>query len=274
MTKPEHQGRVIRKEIRIQAPADKVYDAWAKPEQIAKWFVDRAENEMRVGETVTWHFDGFDMKATLEVHEAKPGRHLVFGGKRPDGAPALQEVVLETEEGVTVLRLVNSGFLEGEQWNDEFEGVDSGWTLVLATLRHWLERYPDARKSGHTIVLRPAAFQYDALQPHYRTAAGLAWLGDDVACDPEPLEKGARLRATVDGALPLEGEVLASSPREVLVSWPQQDGVLGLKAFAAGPGGRMVGLDFRSWDRPDDDVAKVRGHLERALGRLAERLSG
>jgi uncharacterized protein YndB with AHSA1/START domain len=274
VTEREHQGRAIRKEIVIHAPADAVYDAWVLPEKIAQWFVDRAENEMRAGETVKWRFDFFGMDFPIAVYETEPGKRLVFGNERPGGPPALQEVTLETDGGSTVLRLVNSGFLEGEEWDDEFEGIDSGWELALAQLRYWLETHREAKQSRHTLVMRPAKFDYEALQPHFRTAEGLAaWLGKDVGCEPEPLAVGARLRAKVDGALPLDGEVLASSPREVLVSWPEQNGALALKAFAMGPGARMIALSFRAWDRPDDEMAKVRGHLDRAVGRLAETLS-
>src|SRR5690606_23746181 len=41
-----HVGRVVRKEIEITADAARVYEAWADPERIATWFVDRAEGDM------------------------------------------------------------------------------------------------------------------------------------------------------------------------------------------------------------------------------------
>jgi hypothetical protein len=228
---------------------------------------------MVAGGTVTWYFDAFDMALTIEVYEAKPGERLVFGGQRPGGPPALQEVILERDGGATVLRLVNSGFMEGDEWDEEFEGIDSGWTMALAQLRRWLEHYPDARGSAHVTVMRPATFDYDTLQSRYRTAVGLGeWLGNDVVCTPEPLGEEARLRLRIDGALPLEGDVLASSSRELLVSWPEQRGVLCLKAFSAGPDTRMVALDFRAWDRPNGEVAEVREHLQRALDRLVTRV--
>jgi len=269
MARRKHEGRAVRKEIRIEAPPEAVFDAWAKPEQIAKWFVDGAENEMREGETVKWRFDAFGMDLPIEVYEVEPGKYLAFGGQRPGGPPALQEIILEKDGGATILRLVNSGFLDGEEWDDEFDGVDSGWTMALAALKHWLEKHADAKSSAHVTLMRPAKFEYDELQPRYRTAAGLGWLGEDVAGDPEPLKEGARLNAKVDGALPLDGEVLASTTRELLVSWPEQDAVLGFKAFAAGPAGRMVSLDYRTWDR---EVADVKGNLERALDRLASEI--
>lgn len=275
-TRRRHHGRAVRKEIEIDASPEALWDAWAKPEEIARWFVDRAEGEMAAGATVTWVFERFGYRLPIEVYDAEPGEYLAFGGEVPGRPPALQEVLIRREGGTTVLRLVNSGFLEGPEWDEELEGVDSGWEHALATLKRYLERYR-GRDRAHHLALRPAgAFAFDALAPLYTTRAGLeSWLAA-ARLGAEPLEPGTGVRLDLGGGLTLDGEVLARSAWEVLLSWPELDGVLGLKGFRFGEG-RAVALALSSWPPPgspaDERRAAATAVLEAAAGRLAERLA-
>lgn len=269
----EHVGRVVRKEIRLDATPEQVWEAWARAERIARWFVDAAEGDMDTSDVVTWVFEHFGYRLPIEVHEAVPGERLAFGGEPPGRPPALQEVVVEQDGGSTILRLANSGFGEGAEWDEEYAGVDSGWDMALATLKLWLERYEGGRRT-HLLAVLPAAFRFADLVPLYTTAAGLAsWLGEGVELHGE-LGPGASVRLDVPGAGPLAGEVLAWSGRELLLAWPEQHGALGLKAFSMGPQTR-VALDFNAWtERPlgAERRADLQAALDGALERLAARL--
>lgn len=266
-----HVGRAVRKEIRIDASPEAVWEAWAKPEEIARWFVDAAEGEMAAGETVTWVWEQFGYRLPIEVYEAEPGEYLAFGGRRPEGPPALQEVFIDRQGGSTVLRLVNSGFLEGADWDEELEGVDSGWELALATLARYLERYA-GRDRRHHLEMRPGEqFPYEAVVPLYTTRRGLErWIGGEAQPADEPLGRGSSVTLALggpEGELRLAGEVLAATPHELLLSWPEVDGVLGLKAFRAGPG-RSVALDWSSWAE-NAPASEVESWLAEAADRLA-----
>lgn len=274
MSKPKkrrHEGRVVRKEILIDAEPQQVWEAWADPAKLATWFVDRADGETRPGEVMTWHFDTFDYHVPVNVYEVEEGRRLVIGGERPEGPPALQEILIEKRGGSTLLRLANSGFGEGAEWDDEYEGVDSGWEMALATLKHWLERYP-ARARTHVLRMRPAALEYARLLPLYTTAAGLAsWLGEEVSLGSDPLTVGTELRLSGLEGGPWSGSVLARTTREVLLSWREESAVVGLKAFALGPGQRFVALDFNAWPlegRGAGETVGLEGLLDAALDRL------
>lgn len=275
-----HVGPVVRKEIAIDATPEEVWEAWAEPEGIARWFVDRAEGRMEAGATVTWIFETFGYRLPIEVYEAERGRTLVFGGEPPGRPPALQEVHVRQEGGSTLLRLANSGFYEEDE--EGVAGVDSGWDMALATLRHQLERYPGRRRVHH-FVMRPARFEYGDAVPLFTTAKGLSrWLGPEAEVSPAPAELGSRVRVPADDELPdgLRGEVLARTPWEVLVSWPEVDGVLGLKAFKMGEG-RAVALDFSAWPEGGPENAaeagvgeELRAALDRAVARLAAAVGG
>jgi hypothetical protein len=195
---------------------------------------------------------------------------LTFGGESPGRPPALQVVTLEPQGGRTLLRLSNSGFGEGPDADDELGGVDSGWELALATLRHWLESEPPGRAWSH-LTLRPAAFEYDRIQPLYRTPAGLLrWLADAAEVSPQPLRMGSAVTLAFPGGRRLAGRVLASSVREVLLSWPETEGTLGLKCFAMGPGTRALCLHFRAWPKDPAALADVPALLDAAVARLAD----
>lgn len=270
-----HVGPVVRKEISIDATPEEVWEAWAEPDGIARWFVDRAEGRMEADATVTWIFETFGYRLPIDVYEAEPGRKLVFGGEPPDRPPALQEVHVRQEGGSTLLRLANSGFLEDDE--EGRAGVDSGWEMALATLKHQLERYP-GRTRVHHLAMRPARFEYADLVPLFTTAEGLGrWLAPGAEVAPSSAEAGSGVRVPASDDLPLglRGEILARTPWEVLLSWPELDGVLGLKGFRMGEG-RAVALDFSAW--PEAGAAEgvseaVRAALDRAVEKLAAAVS-
>jgi uncharacterized protein YndB with AHSA1/START domain len=263
-----HVGRAVRREIRIAVPPRAVWDAWAEPEEIARWFVDRAEGSMRDAATVTWRFEAFGFSVPVEIFAAVPGEYLAFGGALTGRPPALQEVILEHRGGETLLRVVNSGFGDGAQWDEEYEGVDSGWVMALATLKHQLERYP-GRSRHHLLAVRPTALDFAALQPRLATEEGLRrWLAREARLSSDPLELGTRVELDLGEAGPLAGEVLARSRREALLSWPQRSAVLGLKCFTMGPAGKQVALDWSGW-APGPAPAELQPWLDAAAARLA-----
>lgn len=268
-----HQGRVVKKEIRIRADLASVWSAWADPERIAQWFVDRAEGRAEAGHTMTWHFEDMDVHLPIPILEAKPDESLVIGGELPGRPPFLQEVRLRTDDetGETILWLANSGFGDGAEWDDEYDGVDSGWELALATLKHWLETYPDGRRD-HTLVTHPADFAYEQVMPYYTTAAGLeGWLGTDAEVE-EGAPVGGRFALTLADGARLDGRVVARSKREVLLAWPGENALLALKAFCQGPAGRFAALDYSAWPTTTNLEAR-RGVLTESLERLVATLA-
>jgi uncharacterized protein YndB with AHSA1/START domain len=274
-----HVGRAVDVTVRIRATPQQVFDAWAKPDQIAQWFVDSAEGEMRGGSTVTWRFETFGYEMPVPILEAEPGRLIVIGGELPGRLPFLQEITIRAEGGTSVMRLVNSGFREGAEWDAEYEGVDSGWRVALAQLKRWLERHVGARRA-HVLAVRPIesnAFDWPAVAPLYNTRAGLtSWLAARAELSREPLSVGSALRLELEGGGTLTGEVLAQSPAscrfaETLVSWEEEGAVIGLKSFLMGPR-RCIGLDLSAWKRGPAARAELAPRIDTWADRLRARL--
>lgn len=243
-----HHGRTIDTSIRIHTTPERAWLAWADPEAIASWFVDRAEGVARPGETMTWFFDTFNYRLPVPVVEAEPGKTFVTGGgdqPGPQGLPYLMEITIERDGGETVVRLLNSGFSPDAKFDDEFEGVVSGWKMALATMKYWLEHHDKTRRT-HALVIEPAAYTWNALRPWFSTPDGR--------------------RQWLDPIVPADAATLADTGREVLLAWPERRAVIGLKAFRMGPQS-VVALDLSAWD-PELAPAEVHADLQAALGRL------
>ena len=69
-----------------------------------------------------------------------PGRHLQW----TEGAGPVKIAVdfhLEGKGGTTVVRLVQSGFSESAEWDNEFHMIDAGWSYFTQHLRLYLEKH-------------------------------------------------------------------------------------------------------------------------------------
>lgn len=259
-----------RRELETTATPQQVWEAWAKPEIIAGWFADRAYGTPEKGSTITHVFEAFGLELPYQVVEAIPGETIVFDGIGPGGRPFRQEIHIHKRGGRTVLELVHSGFDAEASWDDEFEGIDSGWQLALAVLRHYLETY-FGRAKKTWLTMRPAPLDLGRANDLFRSREGLAaWLTDG---NGEVGEVGDAVALSLRDGRHLGGLVLAWSGREVALSWPEIDGVLELKAFTS-PAGTMVGLRAFSWaDTPPDDDAMnswMNASLDALVGHLAK----
>jgi uncharacterized protein YndB with AHSA1/START domain len=269
----EHKGRIIRAEMRTSATPEQAWEGWAHPEKIAGWFVDRAAGEAKAGGTMTWFFDSFGYVLPYHVVDAVPGSVFVLKWDPPDSEalPGILEVRIAREGGETVVRLVNSGFREDAKWNEEYEGVDSGWRMSLALLKHYLEHHFGRAKKSE-MIFRPAAFDYARLREYFLEKAKL---GQWIAQLPAPAgaaggigRVGDVCRVLLRDGGALTGRVLEITKSEVALSWEEIGGTLELKAFSIGPQ-KMLGVRIMSWTLDADPFERLVGGLEPAVGRLA-----
>jgi uncharacterized protein YndB with AHSA1/START domain len=261
----DHKGRIVRAEIETSATPQQAWEAWADPEKIAHWFVDRASGEAKPGGSMTWFFDEFGYVLPYKVVDAEPGKLFVLKWEAPQGGPVgILEVTIERRGGATLIRLVNSGFREDAAWNDEYEGVVSGWKMSLAILKYYLENHFGHAKTA-LLIMRPAAFGYDQLHTYFSDPAKLAlWLTKSGAIGKAGDACRLELR---DGGM-LTGRVLADTRREITVSWKEIGGTLELKGFAIGPQ-RVVGVRCISWEMNPEERKRLERQLSAAVDRLA-----
>ena len=189
----EHKGRMIRAEIATSATPEQPWEAWADPENIAQWFVDRAAGEAKPGETMTWFFDRFGYVLPYKIVDAVPGKLIVFKWEAPQRYPGILEVRIDRAGGATVLRLVNSGFREDAGWDDEYAGVSSGWKVALGILKFYLENH-FARQKTTIFIFQPAKFTYEEVFAEFSGADEAGNVAYECGRD---WKSGRRMRAAV-----------------------------------------------------------------------------
>jgi uncharacterized protein YndB with AHSA1/START domain len=192
MTEPT-PGRVIDLSVEVPGTPEEVWDAVATGPGITSWFVPHqvAEHE---GGTVTMSFGSMgEEHATVSVWD--PPHRVVFvgGGEHP----LAYEWLVEAKDGGTcTVRLVNSGFGDGAEWDDDLDAMTKGWTLLLQVLRLHLTHFRGRHGSAiipHGSAPGPNAAAFAALC----AALGL----------PDDLADGDRLAAGGDGVPELTGTV-------------------------------------------------------------------
>jgi uncharacterized protein YndB with AHSA1/START domain len=189
---PSHSGPAVSAHAEIGAPPEAVWDAWARAEQVAQWFVDRAEGDAAEGAVLTWSFDAFDHRYPLRVLAARRPSLLAYSIAMPDGSRALQTVAVEAAGARTRVAVVQSGLPPDEEVHGD---VASGWTIALATLAHWLEAGAP-RERTHVYLARAESLERAALAPLQRTARGLErWLARRALSSSRAASACARARS-------------------------------------------------------------------------------
>jgi uncharacterized protein YndB with AHSA1/START domain len=259
-------GRRIETGIRIAATPEEVWKAWTDPASISRWFTDDARGEAVPGGTLVWVFRGFG-EMPYPVAVAEPPGRLVLAGEIPGRGPFALEILIQQAGGVTTVRLVNSGFREGADFEEEYEGVRSGWDASLAVLRHYLERHRGKVRHA-SLIVRPSAMSAAELYRCFSDADGLAtWLTRRGALG----ETGTLAELELRDGDRLTGSVIAATGREKSVTWEEEDNaVLELKGFGAG-GQRMVGVRLTTWGPDGSRLARLEQLLTPAVERLAAR---
>lgn len=251
------------REIRISADPEAVWAAWAEPDHVRRWFADDARGEVEPGGELVHEFEGHG-EHRYSVEEVDAPRRLVLEGEM-DGRAFRQIVEIRRDGGSTVLRLVHSGFGPADPDSEIAQGIDSGWSMALAALKHYVERFFGRRKRA-VPLFRPARFEYQVLlERYYLDADGLGrWLTDGAG----GISRGEPVKLRLRSGRSLSGTVLVVTDHEVSVSWDELEGVLELKAFGAGPDARVLGPRLITWSDDENLVDEVKAELEEAVDRL------
>lgn len=138
--------RALRLETEIDATPDAVWRSLSDPDELIRWFPVAARVEPGVGGSI-WLSWGPGCEGEAPITAWEPGRRLRWEEQMPPeeegGEPVTLAVDFEIEArgGKTVVRLVQSGFGDGDEWDDYYDALERGWTYFLWNLRNYLERH-------------------------------------------------------------------------------------------------------------------------------------
>lgn len=152
MTDQTEGTRAIELEVEVPGTVEEVWEAIATGPGISSWFIPHRIEE-RTGGTVTMDWGSFgEQTGVVDVWD--PPHRVVFRG---EGEPLAFEWLVEGRDGGScVVRLVNSGFGEGEEWDGQFDGMSEGWRLFLENLRLQRTHFP-GRSATAVIPTRSTA---------------------------------------------------------------------------------------------------------------------
>ena len=189
--------RSIELEVEVPGTPEEVWAAVATGPGISSWFVPTTVEE-RAGGAMTQHFGpGLDVEGKVTAWE--PPHRVAFGA---DGAAMAFEWLVEAREGGTcVVRLINSGFGTGEEWDAQYDGMAEGWLLFLHNLQLHRQHFP----GEHGIAVLPMAVWAGSREEVWeRVVTGLGL--------PAAPTAGDAVAATAGDAPPLAGEVVQCTP--------------------------------------------------------------
>ncbi len=188
--------RVIDLSVEVPGTPEEVWHAVATGPGISSWFIPHSVAEHEGG-TVTMDFGSSFGKETATVESWDPPHRVVFVG--PGEQPLAYEWLVEARNGGTcVVRLVNSGFGSGADWDGQYDGMTQGWQLFMENLRLHLTHFRGQRAEPVIPVgMAPGPNQtaFDEL------CRALGIFAD--------LQAGDRLATSGDGVPPLAGTLQA-----------------------------------------------------------------
>jgi uncharacterized protein YndB with AHSA1/START domain len=260
---PRHQGGTVELELRTSATPEQIWNAWADPSRISQWFADSAEGWATKGREVTWIFDEFGYRLPYHVIESMPEECVVFGGQLPGRMPFMLEVTIRRAGGETIVRLVNSGFMVDADgsFDEEYEGIASGWQLALAMLKYYAEHHYGVDKQQF-LLMREAEFDLTRL-PFWYTRPELLnrWLTTSALVGAA----GERCLLHLQNGPVIDGVVAGITRREAGFIWSSANAMVELKGWSAGPR-KLLAIRVTGWQSPS--AAALRPVLEQALDRL------
>jgi uncharacterized protein YndB with AHSA1/START domain len=204
MSPEQHEAsgpRAIDLDIEVPGTPEEVWEAVASGPGITAWFVP-ARVDGRLGGTCELDFGPGVGVETARITAWEPPRRLV-AEVAAEGRPAFaMEWLVEARDGGTcVVRLINSGFGSGADWDAEYDATEAGWRLFLYNLRLYLTHFP-GRRCSSVLVNGHADGPVDRAFGELAAALGL----------PAGARAGEPVAATAPGAPPLAGVVERAAP--------------------------------------------------------------
>ncbi|MCF7797168.1 MAG: SRPBCC domain-containing protein [Lentisphaeria bacterium] len=145
-------SREIRQTLTINAPVEKVWEAWTTESGIQSFFARNCHVEARIGGPLECYFD-MEKPAGERGSEGcvflalQPNRLISFTWNAPPHLPAVRAqrthvaIYLKAlSEVKTELEFVNAGYGAGGEWDAAFDYFHHAWLdMVLPNLKKMLE---------------------------------------------------------------------------------------------------------------------------------------
>ncbi len=185
----------VRVEQTVNATPEQVWKAVSTPAGLDAWFMGENELEPRLGGAVRTTLHGFTMDSTITTWEP-PHRYASTSPEDADGRLMTFAFEIEGRSGdTTTLRFVHSGFLPGDDWEQEYDALKNGDPAYVAKLVEYIEHFQG--RIAVPITLWGPQVSRERAWSAFTNALGLT--------APPSVGQPAHFRA--DGLADLDGEI-------------------------------------------------------------------
>ena len=129
------EGRFIELEVEVAGTPEEVWRAIATGPGITSWYVPHIVEEREGGSAMASFGPGPEMQIPGRVAAWEPPHRVVFDGGEGVEGLAFEWLVEARSGGTCIVRLVNTGFGSGEEWDAQYDGLSNGWLLFLLNLK-------------------------------------------------------------------------------------------------------------------------------------------
>lgn len=159
----DHDRR-LELEIEVAGTPEEVWRAIATGPGVSSWYVPHSIEECEGGTATARFGPGPETEILGRVAAWDPPHRIRFESVGADDGLAFEWLVEARDGGSCVVRLVNSGFGSGDDWDAQYDGMAEGWPLFLRNLQLHLEHFrgQDATAALPSAVVdlaRPKAFR-------------------------------------------------------------------------------------------------------------------
>lgn len=131
----------IRRELLVEAPIERVWEALTSADELAQWFGDSAEIDLRPGGRARFGWSEFNSVSECIVETVERPSRFSFRWEAVKDTPVeelstLVEFTLRPDGDATRVTMVESGFaaLPEDVYQDSIDGNTSGWDAELRDL--------------------------------------------------------------------------------------------------------------------------------------------
>ncbi len=125
--------------VNVNAPVEMIWRVLTEVEFLAVWCGPGARVSARANGGFFIRLNGeLEREAHIDVFEPKRRLRLIYltpPELQDSEAVIIDDFILDTEQGVGVVRLLGSGFPPEEAWDPLFQRLRAGWGLALARLK-------------------------------------------------------------------------------------------------------------------------------------------
>ncbi len=138
--------------VNVNAPIELLWRGLIEPELLALWCGPGPRVTARAAGSFYVRLNGdLEREALIDVFEPARRLRLIYLPPRDlagSEAVIIDDFILDTEQGVAVLRLLGSGFPQDALWEPLFVRLRAGWALALARLKVCMEQIASGKVPG------------------------------------------------------------------------------------------------------------------------------